>query len=247
MTDQADERDLEIQRLRARVAELETAQKTQTSQLGEKLNLFGAMLETVPVGLVVADNEGRVLYGNSQIEKMLRHPVLKSADAESYGEWVSYHEDGSRVRSEEYPLAKVVNGESDHAQLEVHYERGDGTRFWMQIIGEPVFDDDGNRIGAAVACIDIDEQRKLQLAQTILIGELNHRVKNAFSVTQSIVNRTLRKAGVGHDLRLDLDKRLFAYAQAHARLVGRKWGYAPLEGVAPEVLIETIREVYPQA
>ena len=224
----------EIARLEARIRELESS--SDVDDLQRRLAFVETMMEIVPVGLVVADETGRIVRGNQQTERMVRHPVLKSADASAYGEWVSHHEDGTRVQAHEYPLARILAGE-DHAELEVCYQRGDQTTFWMRIIGEPVFDAEGQRIGAAVALIDIDEQRKLQRAQDILIGELNHRVKNAFSVTQAIVNRTLRKAGVADELRTDLDTRLFAYAQAHARLVGRKWGYAPLEEIAREIVI----------
>ena len=225
----------EIEALRARIVELETGVATRDA-LEHRLTMLEATMETVPVGMLVADNNGRIIHGNRQVEKMVRHPVLKSADASAYGEWVSFHEDGRQVEAHEYPLAQIVSGQADHAELEVCYQRGDDTHFWMRIIGEPVYDDDGQRIGASVALIDIDEQRKLSESQKILIGELNHRVKNAFSVTQAIVNRTLRKAKVDDELRADLDRRLFAYAQAHARLVGRKWGFAPLNGVAREVL-----------
>ena len=235
-----DERDEAIrrenERLVARLAELEAARDNDTEDLARRLTLFEAMMETVPVGMIVADEKGRIVHGNRQVERMVRHPVIHSEDASDYGEWVSFHEDGRQVESHEYPLSQVVSRETDHAELEVCYQRGDETTFWMRIIGEPVFDAEGNRIGAAVALIDIDQQRRLAETQQILIAELNHRVKNAFSVTQSIVNRTLRKANVSAELRGELDQRLHAYALAHARLVGRKWGFAPLEGVAREVL-----------
>ena len=69
-----------------------------------RLSLLEAMMETVPVGVVLADANGQILHGNSRVEEMLRHPVLFSSGVEAYGEWVSYHEDGRRVASAEYPL-----------------------------------------------------------------------------------------------------------------------------------------------
>lgn len=204
--------------------------------LTRQLALFEAMIETVPVGVAVTDASGQILEGNSALEKMVRHPIYHSPDADAYGEWVSYHSDGRRVESHEYPLAKVTRGGLDHDELTVHYQRGDGTRFWMRIIGKAIRDKAGQLIGAAVACVDVDEERRLRESQEILIAELNHRVKNAFSVTNAIVARSLRNSNAGEDLRETIDKRLSAYAAAHASLVGGDINSAPLMEVAKEVL-----------
>lgn len=167
---------------------------------------------------------------------MVRHPVLFSNDAESYGEWISYHSDGRQVASEEYPLSRIIKDGEDSAELEVHYQRGDGTRFWMRIIGKAVRGADGELIGATVALIDMDREKKLQHSQEVLIAELNHRVKNAFSVTMAIVRRSLDGANISADVIGAIAKRLDAYAKVHSRLVGTKWGFAKLGQVAAEVL-----------
>ena len=205
-------------------------------QSRRRIRLLEAMMETVPVGVVLADEQGRIVHGNGRVEEMVRHPVLHSADADSYGEWVSYHADGTRVQSHEYPLARVIRDGVERATLDVHYQRGDGTRFWLRIIGQPVRDDDGDLIGATVALVDIDEERRLEEAQAILIAELNHRVKNAFSVVKSIVSQSLRKASVRAGLRETIDRRLDAYAEAHAKLIGHDWKRTTLQRTATEVL-----------
>ena len=105
------------------------APKKQAQRASHRLNFLEAMMETVPVGVVMADAEGKIIYGNSHVEKMVRHPVLHSDDVNAYGEWVSYHADGSRVQSHEYPLARVIQNREDHVEIDVDYQRGDGTRF----------------------------------------------------------------------------------------------------------------------
>ncbi len=198
--------------------------------------LFEAMLEAVPVGITVTDENGKIIQGNKELERMVGHPVYHSADAEAYGEWVSFHADGRRVESREYPLARVIREGLDHDELTVHYQRGDGSRFWMRIIGKSVRDENGDLMGAAVACVDVDEEVELKKSQDILIAELNHRVKNAFAVTNAIVGRSLRKGSVDPELRDDIDKRLNAYARAHATLVGADYINAPMHQIASEVL-----------
>ncbi len=206
-------------------------------EAANRLNLFEAMLEIVPVGVVLTDVNGRIVLGNKVVEKMTHHPVLHSSDTHSYGEWISYHADGRRVQSHEYPLAQVVVKGAEHAELDVNYQRGDGSKFWMRIIGQPVLDKTGERIGAVVALIDVDREHQLVEQQKILIAELNHRVKNAFSVVKSIVSMSLRKEDIPDGLRRKIDERLDAYAKAHSKLVGADWDHADLQKIVEEIVI----------
>lgn len=230
----------QIIQLQEQVAALEAdsvREKGLAAEIAERLNLSEAMLDIVPVGVVVANVDGAIVLGNAAIEKMLRHPVLHSADAESYGEWISYHADGRRVQSHEYPLAKVITEGADFAELDVNYLRGDKTSFWMRIISQPVRDKQGQRIGAVVALVDVDRERQLAVQQELLIGELNHRVKNAFSVVKSIVSMSLRKENIPDGLRTKIDRRLDAYAKAHAKLVGSEWDHAELSTIVDDIVI----------
>jgi PAS domain-containing protein len=66
-----------------------------------------AILETVPVGVVIAEApSGRIVEGNKQAERVFGHPVLPSAGVEDYREWVSHHPDGREVAPSEYPLSR---------------------------------------------------------------------------------------------------------------------------------------------
>ncbi len=91
-------------------------------------------------------------------------------------------------------------------------------------------------IGAVVACADVDEERGLRAAQEVLIKELNHRTKNAFTVSNAIVGRSLRSSDIDAELRKTIDRRLTAYVKAHAKLIGTDWQRAPIEDLARDVL-----------
>lgn len=215
-------------RIAALEAELEAAR--------ERLRFIEVGLEMAPIGVVLADNNGRIFYGNSRVEELVRHPVLMSESFDSYVEWVSFHADGRQVEGREYPLARVlVDGESV-ARLDVHYQRGDGSRLWLRIVGRPVYDAAGERIGASVALIDIDAEKQLQETQRLLIGELNHRVKNAFAVVAAVVSQSLRRANVEREVRQSIEERLNAFSLAHSALMSSNWGDAMFVGVARDIL-----------
>ncbi len=186
-------RELAVERA-ARSSNGETSLPLNAEDTSNRTALLEAMLETVPVGVVLADANGQIVHGNSWVERTLRHPVRHSADTESYGEWVSFHADGRQVESHEYPLARVIKDGEDHAELDVHYQRGDGSLFWMRVIGEPVRNANGETIGATVALVDIEDEMRLLEEKEILLGEVNHRVKNSLQLVGAILSLQARSA-----------------------------------------------------
>jgi PAS domain S-box-containing protein len=138
-----------------------TERRRAERELSEREAQLRTIVDTVPVGLVIAElPSGRIVGGNRQVEEMLRHPVLHSPDIDSYGEWVAFHPDGRRVESREYPLARMVLDGEENPSVEVHYQRGDGTRAWMRMMGRPVRNGAGEVVGGVVALLDVDGERR---------------------------------------------------------------------------------------
>ncbi|MBS0638437.1 MAG: PAS domain S-box protein [Proteobacteria bacterium] len=137
-----------------------TAERQARVALAESEAQLRTIVETVPVGLVLAElPSGRIVGGNSYVETLVRHPVLHSPDIHSYDEWVSYHADGTRVAGHEYPLARMVLAGEEAPSIEVHYQRGDGTRAWTRIMGRAVRDAEGALVGGVVALVDVNGER----------------------------------------------------------------------------------------
>ena len=152
-----------------------------------------AIVGTAPVGIVMADEKGAIYGGNARAEHILGHAILRSADAASYGDWVSFHPDGRRVQGREYPLARVYAGE-EHPELECQYLRGDGRRAWVRLIGAPVRDETDRFIGAIVALVDIDREKRSesglrQLNETLetVVGERTAERDRAWRLSQELL------------------------------------------------------------
>jgi PAS domain S-box-containing protein len=119
-----------------------------------------ATLENIPAGLLLAEAPtGRIVMGNAEMEKIVRHPVLSSPDVDSYVEWVGYHPDGRRVQGREWPLARALEGETIRNEPFL-YMRGDGTMGWVEASAAPVYDRQRHILGAVVAVNDIDSSRR---------------------------------------------------------------------------------------
>jgi PAS domain S-box-containing protein len=144
----------------------EAIERAQAEQrLRESEGRLRVILDTVPVGIVIAEApSGRITGGNRRTEEILRHPLLETPDIASYRQWEAYHPDGRRVEGHEYPLSRIIQGGEGPCALEVLYARGDGTRAWIRFMGAPLQDEQGTVTGAVVAILDIDHERRAELA-----------------------------------------------------------------------------------
>ncbi|MGA7706163.1 MAG: PAS domain S-box protein [Acidobacteriaceae bacterium] len=119
-----------------------------------------AVLDNVPVGILLADSSGRVILGNRSVEGILRHPVSEIAARVLDRRWVAFHPDGRRVEADEYPLPRALHSGQPIAPEDFLYQRGDGTIAWISVAAAPIFDDIGKVSGAVMAISDIDHQKR---------------------------------------------------------------------------------------
>ncbi len=233
-----------LQALMARVLGIGGGDKrSQTRDVLARVRQLQTMLEAVPVGVVVASYpDGRLVMANRQLEALVRHPFYAAAGVQDYDRWVAFHDDGRQVQNEEWPIAKVLRGEQDRAELDVHYQCGDGVRRWMRVIGNIVRDDHGRTIGASAVLLDIEQERAYEAQQQLIIRELNHRFKNMLSVVRSTVNQSLRLAGVDEAILDTLGARLDAFAQAHDQIAGFDGRDATLDQICSATLAPHIAD-----
>lgn len=154
-----------------------TERKRDLERIEDSEAQLRAVYNAVPVGIVLAEApSGRITGGNAEVDRIFGHPVLPSPDMASYREWIGFHSDGRQVESEEYPLSRALGGE-ERPELEVHYQRGDGRKAWLRLIGSPIRDPEGDITGAVVAALDVDKQRTTEEALTKLNNELESEIQ----------------------------------------------------------------------
>lgn len=187
-----------------------TERKRDQERLEQSEAQLRAVYNAVPVGIVLAEApSGRITGGNAEVERIFGHPVLSSPDVAAYREWIGFHADGTQVESEEYPLSRALDGD-ERPELEVHYQRGDGRRAWLRLIGSPIRDGDGEITGAVVAALDVDRQRRTEEVLTHLNNEL-----------ESEIHR--RTAERDRMWQLSTDLMLVATFEGHIKAVNPAW------------------------
>jgi len=110
--------------------------------------------------------------------------------------------------------------------------RKDGERFWAN--GMTVRLDAEEPLLVKVFR-DETPAKRAEEQRILLLHELNHRVKNTLATVQSVVEQTLRAAGVDNELRENLAGRIIALARAHNVLVDQSWAGADLDVLVADV------------
>ncbi len=77
-------------------------------------------------------------------------------------------------------------------------------------------DPDGKIIGASKIARDIGERRRAEQQQHMLLREMDHRVKNLFTLASGVVALSARSANSAAELASAVRERLSALARAHA-------------------------------
>jgi PAS domain S-box-containing protein len=78
---------------------------------------------------------------------------------------------------------------------------------------------------------DITERRKADEIRSLLVGELNHRVKNTLAIVQAIAAQTARTSSTIDKFVASLNGRIQSMSSAHHMLTDAHWSGAPLREI----------------
>lgn len=113
-----------------------------------------------------------------------------------------------------------------HFEQEYRLVRKSGEVRWISVKSRTYFEGEGeNRrpVRTVGAVIDITDRRMWEEQQRLLMGELNHRVRNTLSVVQAIATQTLRGTRDPKTFVEDFKGRIQAIASAHKLLNETTW------------------------
>jgi PAS domain S-box-containing protein len=115
--------------------------------------------------------------------------------------------------------------------IEHRVQHRDGRYRWARSRAFPRYNDKGEICLWYGTTEDIDERRRAEEHQRLLINELNHRVKNTLATVQAIAFQTLKGDIPLGEARRRFEARLMALSRAHNLLTEQNWGGAPLDRV----------------
>lgn len=120
--------------------------------------------------------------------------------------------------------------------LTFRFVRPDGRQVWLEETARGEFDLSGRLLRIKGLTRDITERRELEEHKSLLIAELDHRVKNVLSTVSAIASRTQETSSSMADYIAALDGRIRSMATTHELLSCRQWHGVPLTELVHRVL-----------
>jgi CheY-like chemotaxis protein len=128
-------------------------------RVGQKLS---SVLESLPVGVMIADTQGRVFQTNEVITRIFNS--VKPMESDTYGEILAWWDaNGQLIRKQDGLLARALRGESSHNEL-IHIPTIDGASKTVVCSASPLRGLDGKIVGAVFVMQDVTESKKIQAA-----------------------------------------------------------------------------------
>jgi PAS domain S-box-containing protein len=152
-------------------------------------------------GLIMSWNHGAQRVFGYTADEVLGRPVTILIPPERHDEELAVVE---RIRRGERAL-----------RYETVRRRKDGAVIDISVTVSPVKDADGRIFGVSRVARDITERRRTYERQTLLLREMNHRIKNLFALVGGLVTISARTAKSIPDMDEALQGRFRALAAAH--------------------------------
>ncbi len=183
------------------------------------------VLEHLPAGVWIADETGRIIYGNPAGRRIWGGAAF--VEPERYGEYRAWWLDsGRRITSDEWALARVFRTRRPILDEEIEIEAFDGSRKVINNSAVPILGPDGEFRGAVAVNEDITQRTQVERS-------LRH--------TTERLDAIIRAAPLAI-LALDLKGRVEAWNPAAERMFG--WTAAEVVGrPTPIVPVERRREI----
>ena len=146
------------------------------------ISLLSALLDTMPVGVIIADAGGNLLRTNSPGEQILGSRVDGDA-LHPQRSYTSHHLDGSPFPAREMPLVRALEQGETVSDVEILIRRADGSERIILAGAAPVHDEDGDIACAVTVFQDITDRVHEQRA----LRSYTDRVQLLYEMAQAIL------------------------------------------------------------
>lgn len=175
-------------------------------------SLLAAIVESSQDAIISHDLHGVITSWNAGAERLYRRPA-----SEAIGKSISTLLNGIVPADWRDLLARIDEGERvAHFEATKSIDGSPGREVSVTI--SPVREGDGRIAGASVVARDVSERKAAEQKASLLLGELDHRVKNILAIVSAVVSQTLRTSPAPEVFAAEVEGRVKAIATAHSLL-----------------------------
>lgn len=215
----------ELGRQRQELARQRDVLSSTANALASVLARLQAHSDNSPLAIVEVDQDFRLMSWSNSAERMFGW-TAEEVVGKYMGDLGWLHPD-SHAAFRELVQDLCAGKPRDGAPCQKTY-RKNGEVLDCEWYGSALRDGSGQLISVNWQILDVTERARAEETQRLLIGELNHRVKNTLATVQAIATQTLRHAASPADFSKAFMGRIQSLARAHSLLSSTTWRGAGL-------------------
>jgi PAS domain S-box-containing protein len=214
-----------------------TAQK-QSEEVAAAERFARSILEQATDTILVCDRAGRITKTSWAAERLLNRPLVGQAVVEAVPFEVAAGEEAASLGAPPSATAlldAVLAGKSVQC-VEARIGTAELSDRHFLLSGGPLYDHGEQSIGCILTLTDITDRKRAEEHQTVLMAELNHRVKNILAIVQSVAWQTVSNSRSMEVFKDGFDGRLKAISLAHDILTQIRRGQVDLKQLVAQSL-----------
>ncbi len=166
------------------------------------------ILQVSAAGVLIVDAvDGRILLATEEAERISGNPIAPGALPEQYGKSVSYRRpDGVPIELEELPLQRAIATGNVVREVEVIFERPDGSRVPTLVSAAPVLAPDGHVTAGIAVFQDITALKHLDEVKADFLSMITHDLRGPVTAIKGLVAAAMthvRESGGDGELLLE--------------------------------------------
>lgn len=178
-----------------------------------------------PLAIVEFDAEQRIIAWSKGAERLFGWRAAEVAGSR-VAEVGLLH--GDEAEAFAALMAELISGAVHRATRLLKFRTAERLALDCECYASALLDGTGRLISVNLQLLNVTERKRAEETQKLLVGELNHRVKNTLASVQAIARQTLRYSSVPSDFAPTFIGRIHALAAAHSLLSGATWQGAKL-------------------
>nr|WP_272876788.1 PAS domain-containing protein [Neoroseomonas terrae] len=201
---------------------------SERKRIEEVRSRIAAIVDSSQDAIISTDLDGIITSWNMGAEQLYGYPA-----AEAAGKPLSILLAAPALDDWPEVLEKLRQGERIAQFDSIRVAQG-GLSIDVAITISPVKGAEERITGASVVARDITHRREAELKTALLLGELDHRVKNILAIVSAVVSQTLKATPSPEVFAVEVEGRIQAIAKAHSLLTQTGRGEMSLR-----ILVET--------
>ncbi|MBD3289151.1 PAS domain S-box protein [candidate division KSB1 bacterium] len=169
------------------------------SQLQNERAKLETIIECAPEGIVVCDEEARIIMANAVAEKLYYRPIPMRENFESHERLSICSNDGAPIPARELPLTRAALDGEKIMDYECSVLHPDGRLIYLLVNAVPIYDNDNNISGAIGIFQDITRHKEL----------LHDLMKTHDMLEEKVAERTTELRNANKALKQEMRERRF--------------------------------------